>query len=139
MSKVSDQFHKLYHTHHDRIAMTHATMMGHHEEGTPEHTHHKIKHESHVAMRDFHKACMEKATTDEMNKVDSTVPASLEDAVRVVFLKMFGNTLVPTNVSGVAPTRPGVTAVPRAGEKPVPVTPNVPLEFAKLVAVDEDP
>jgi len=41
---------------------------------------------------------MEKTASDEMNKVD-TVPASLESAVQQIFLKMFGDRVMPTNVS----------------------------------------
>jgi hypothetical protein len=41
-------------------------------------------------------------------------------------------------VSGVAPTRPGITAVPRAGMQPMPVAPNVPRQFEKLVAIPDD-
>jgi hypothetical protein len=150
MSKVSDQFHKVYHTHHDKKATVHAghaaahkAMMDDHEEGTPEHTYHKTKHalhkaahESHVVVRDYHKACMEKAAGDEMNKSDSPVPASLESHVRAILVKMLGDTLVPTAVSAVAPSRPGIIAVPRAGEQPVPARLNVPEQFQKMVEVE---
>lgn len=49
-----------------------------------------------------------------------------------------GDKLVPTNVSALAPNRPGLTMVPRGGQPAVPEKPNVPLEFEKLVRVDED-
>jgi hypothetical protein len=136
MSKVSE-FHKVYHAEHEKLATSHAVEMSHYPEGSHQHEHHKTKHESHTRLRDYHHKEMNKAVADEMNKVD-TVPTALEDVVRATFLKMFGNTLVPTAVSAVAPTAPGIRAVPRGGERPVPVTPNVPLEFAKLVAVDEE-
>jgi hypothetical protein len=84
MSKVKpSEFHKMSYAHHDTAAMGHREMMGHHREGTPEHAFHRAQHESHTTMRDFHKSCMEKALDDEMNKV------------------------VPTQVSAVAPDRPG--------------------------------
>jgi hypothetical protein len=47
------------------------------------------------------------------------------------------NKLVPTSVSAVAPNRPGLTMVPRAGEQPVPARPAVPEQFAHLVKVED--
>jgi hypothetical protein len=80
----------------------------------------------------------EKAAGDAMNKAASGVaPTALEEAVRRTFLKMYGNTLMPTAVSAVAPNRPGLTAVPRFGA-PSPAVPDVPLEFQKLVSVDDN-
>jgi hypothetical protein len=46
-----------------------------------------------------------------------------------------GNQLQPMNVSGVTPTKPGVTAVPRAGQKPVPLHAASVLE--KITAVED--
>jgi hypothetical protein len=133
MSKVKvNEFHKVHHEQHHKLAASHATMMAEHEAGTADHTHHKAAHEAHSAISAFHKTCMEKTASDEMNKVD-TVPASLESAVQQIFLKMFGNAVMPTNVSVVAPNR----LVPRGGQPAVPAAPNVPEQFAKLVAVDE--
>jgi hypothetical protein len=133
MSKVKvNEFHKVTHEQHHKLAASHKTMMDEHEEGTPAHLHHKTAHEAHSAISEFHKACMEKSVGDDMNK--GTVPASLESAVQAVFLKMFGNAVMPTNVSAVAPPN---RAVPRPGMQPVPERPNVPEQFAKLVAVDE--
>jgi hypothetical protein len=48
------------------------------------------------------------------------------------------NKLIPTNVSAVHGGAPGITAVARPGGRPVPAAPNVPLEFQKMVAVDDD-
>ena len=135
MSKVSE-FHKLYHAQHDKIAMTHATMMGHHEPGSAEHTHHKVKHEAHVAMRDFHKACMEKASTaDDLQKAD--LQAVVDAAVAKVL-----NRVVPTDISAVTPTHPsfGIKAITRAGQRPLPTeTPAPPLEFQKLFSAEDGP
>jgi hypothetical protein len=81
----------------------------------------------------------EKTATDAMNKAtNGTAPSALETAVRAAFLKMFGNTLQPSAVSGVAPTPPGLTAVPRTGAPQIPVAPNVPPEFAKLFSDDAE-
>jgi hypothetical protein len=47
--------------------------------------------------------------------------------------------LRPTNVHAVAPTVPAtVRAIPRHGQREVPTRPNVPLEFEKLVQVEDD-
>jgi hypothetical protein len=146
MSKVSDQFHKVYSEHHTekaRIHLAHATVhtsaMEHHDEG-PEHEYHKKKHELHKATAETHAtlaayhAKMMKASADELGKADGAVPASLENAIRKVFLEMFGNSIVPSNVSSVY--KPGV-AVPRHGSPDLPTKPNVPEIFEKLVAVED--
>lgn len=150
MSKMSDQFHKMYAQHHTEKAQihfdhheAHASMAKHHAEG-PEHEFHKSKaalheaaHESHVKLAAYHEK-MQKASADELNKGTVELPASLEDAVKSVFLKMFGNTVMPSNVSGITPDRPGAPRmVPRAGMQPIPETPNVPFEFQKLVAIED--
>ena len=49
-----------------------------------------------------------------------------------------GKSLMPTDVSGVAPTAPGIRAVPRDGSRPLLDSSRVPEPFRKLVAVDED-
>jgi hypothetical protein len=135
MSKTVGHFHKLSHAHHDGAISEHTAAMEGEEKGSSRHAFHKAMIAHHEPLRDFHKNAMEKAVSDEMNKVDSSAPAYLEDAVKAVFLKMFGNTIVPTNVSGVAPTAP--RAVPRPGQRELPATPDVPPEFQKLVVVNE--
>src|SRR6266436_4604329 len=136
MSKVSE-FHKASYDHHDERATSHAVMMGHEDEGSPRHAFHKSGHESHTAMRNFHKICMEKATVDSMNKAaEGSVPASMEAYVRSILVKMLGDTLMPTAVSGIAPTRPGIIAVPRDGARANPGSVDlskVPLEFQKML------
>lgn len=76
----------------------------------------------HEAMESFHKAAM-----DECMK---SVEADL-------------NKLVPTQVSAVAPTNPwGIRPVTRDGQRPMndapAARPNVPIQFEKLVAVEDD-
>lgn len=46
------------------------------------------------------------------------------------------NKLVPTQVSAITPDRPGIRAVPRAGQQPIPERPNVPEAFEHLAAID---
>ena len=150
MSKMSDTFHKNYHSHHTKKAEIHAghaeahkAMLDHHEAGTPEHGYHKNKaelhqatHETHAKLADYHSKCM-KAAGDELNKGDGALPASFDAAVQAAVLKMFGNVLEPSRISGVAPPRPGITMVPRPGQKE-PEVPAVDEQFRKLVSVDND-
>jgi len=76
-----------------------------------------------------------KAATDAMAKVaDGLAPSVLESAVRETFLKMFGDVVMPSRISAVAPNR----LVPRAGEKPIPAAPNVDPQFAKLISVENE-
>jgi hypothetical protein len=74
----------------------------------------------HLDMAAFHSgaadAC-EKAAQDELAK---------------------GNQIMPSGVSGVAPERPTIRAVPRHGSPTASEKPTVPYEFQKLVQVDED-
>jgi hypothetical protein len=69
-----------------------------------------------------------KITADELNKSASDFIKRLEH---------LENTVVPTNISGVVPTVPGVTAVPRAGQRPVGDRPAVATQFSKLVEIEE--
>jgi hypothetical protein len=52
-------------------------------------------------------------------------------------MKTVGDMVQPMGISAVAPTPPGITAVPRAGQPQLPAKPNVPVQFAKLVSVDD--
>jgi len=55
-------------------------------------------------------------------------------------LEIVEGTIVPTRVAGVVPTAPGVTAVPRAGQRAIGngEKPNVPVQFEKLIAIEGD-
>jgi hypothetical protein len=46
--------------------------------------------------------------------------------------------LVSDRVNGIVPEAPNVRAIPRAGAPTIPARPDVPLEFEKLVSVDDD-
>jgi hypothetical protein len=150
MSKTTEQFHKTRFDHHTEMAKVHGEnaeahkgMMQHFQD-EPEHAaYHKTKHSlhkraaaSHQNLADYHENQMKKAADDQMTKRLEDVPASLQNAVRSELLKLFGDTLVPSLVSRVAPTAPGfgLRAVPRNGQREVPSgdAPNVPLEFQKL-------
>jgi len=43
----------------------------------------------------------------------------------------------PAGVSGVAPDNPHYRAVPRTSQRELPVKPNVPLEFEKLIEIED--
>jgi hypothetical protein len=47
--------------------------------------------------------------------------------------------IVPDRVSGLVPTAPafGSRAIPRTGQRPLDEKPNVPLEFARLVEIED--
>jgi hypothetical protein len=69
---------------------------------------------------------------------DPEVQQYLRDTIMKMVGEAIGNTVVPTGVSAVAPNQPGVTVVPRAGQRPLPEKPNVDVQFSKLVQVDEE-
>lgn len=68
---------------------------------------------------------------------DPEVKQFMRETIMKMVGEAIGNTLQPTSVSAVAPARPGITAVPRNGQPAPQVKPNVPLEFQKLVSVDD--
>jgi hypothetical protein len=52
-------------------------------------------------------------------------------------LEKLENTIVPSRVSAITPTAPGIRAVPRAGQREIPARPEVPIQFEHLVRVEE--
>jgi hypothetical protein len=89
----------------------------------------------HLTLSRFHAEKMDecaKATAeDELNK------GTASDLLRR--LEIVEGTIVPTRVAGVVPTAPGITAVPRAGQRSVGTErPNVPVQFEKLIAIEGD-
>lgn len=90
-------------------------------------------------------AAMIQETTEALTKkaiesLDSD-PA-VQEKIREMVLKgvqqALGDKIIPDRVSGVTGFPPGVQPVYRPGQQPVAVRPNVPVEFADLVKVDED-
>ena len=79
----------------------------------------------------YHKEAMaecEKIAADDLNKSSSDLIKRLEH---------LEGQIVPTRVSAIAPNAPGIRAVPRAGAPNAPARPEVPLQFAKLVEIEE--
>jgi hypothetical protein len=82
-----------------------------------------------------------KAIADEhssMAQFHTDAANACEKATASADLEKRADTLVPTNISAVVPDRPGVRAVPRAGQQPIQTGPNVPLEFSKLVSTEDE-
>jgi hypothetical protein len=100
--------------HHIAMAKAHQLAMDGCEEGDGQHEFHKSAMASHAAQGEAccecAKACSKAADSD--------------------FEK-----LVPMNISRVTPTPPGITAVPRAGSRPMP-TASVEKEFEGLVKIE---
>jgi len=137
--------HEAASAHHNALATAHTNMVGAHDEKSDEYKFHKTAADTHMEARDAHDAAAEKcskaiadcekAARDQMNKAAEDVPASvLENAVRETFIKMFGNSLVPTGVSAIAPSRPII----RPGQPQLPAAPNVDRQFQKLFETADD-
>lgn len=72
----------------------------------------------------------------ELMDNDPEVKQYMRETIIKMIGETIGNTVVPTHVSAVTPTPPGITAVPRAGQKPVEKL-NVELEFQDLVKIED--
>jgi hypothetical protein len=105
-------FHKCAKAEHDDMATDRETRAKYHDD----------------MMSECDKA-LKALTADDLNK-----NASDDLVKRVTALE---NTVIPTRVSAVVPTVPGVTAVPRAGQRPYMDRPIVATQFQKLVEVEE--
>jgi hypothetical protein len=81
----------------------------------------------------YHKSAMQECSkadvADELNKA-----ATPEFEKRLRHLE---DTIVPSRVSAITPNAPGVRAVLRHGAPELPARPNVPIQFEKLVAIEE--
>lgn len=107
--------HSFMAEHHRSMSKCHSAAMGKAVAGDGMHEFHKNAAMHHDAAAEQHDAACEecqKATESELRK------------------------LVPTAVSGIAPTAP-VRAVPRTGQREIPLADTVDFQFRKLVLVDE--
>jgi hypothetical protein len=106
--------------HHSVGAEAHKTMLDNCEKDSPEADFHKTMCESHLATG-------EKCARAAMSfKTDSDAMGKAFDA------------LEPSNISGVAPAPPGVRMVPRAGAPAQSDRAPVPLQFEKMVSVEDE-
>jgi hypothetical protein len=129
--------HRRHSNHFTETAQSHKTMAGHHEalaahfkktvddEGT-------AAHKAHAALAEAHHDRAEK---------DSVLAAwhhnSMEECEKAVKAELAkGNAVAPTEISVVAPDRPNIRAVPRAGQPEIrlAVTP----ELSKLLGLNEE-
>jgi hypothetical protein len=83
-------------------------------------------------------ACM-KAANGNLMPLPEGQPFLRELIIKMIG-EAIGNTVVPTNVSAVTPNRPRIAAIPSARQplNAAPVKPNVPLEFEKMFAIDDE-
>jgi hypothetical protein len=115
---------------HNAMQKAAGTADAHHGRMAALHQHKATTHEQYAAdLREAAEKC-KKAADDELGKNTGDVIRRL-DALE--------NAVVPTRISAVTPNAPGVTAVPRAGGRPMPTQekPNVPIQFEKLVSIEE--
>lgn len=112
-------FHTAAASHHTTMAKSHTRLATHYGKATEMEgnkdlaAEHKAMADSHATMAEHHLS-MCKTVGDDLNK------------------------LIPDNVSAVIPEFPGLRAVPRYGQRPIPEVANVAPEFAKLVQVEDD-
>jgi hypothetical protein len=93
----------------------------------------------HSEMSKCHTAAMGKSAEPEFHKAAAAVHDAFKEACAKAAsdeLEKARSQVVPTRVSAVTPTPPGVTAVPRAGQRQLGKT--VDPEFASLVSSGDD-
>jgi hypothetical protein len=87
----------------------------------------------HLTLAKFHaekmEECAKAAADDDLTKGTSDLLKRLEH---------LENTVVPSRISSVTPNAPGVTAVPRAGQRAFAEKPIVATQFQKLVEIEGD-
>jgi hypothetical protein len=119
--KVSEhlsEFHKAATKHHGEMVDAHTAAMGKAQDSSMT-AFHKSAVASHEKMKDFH--------TDALEECQKATAAS--DLAK-------SNMLVPDNVRGIITHFPGVTAVPRAGQRPIEKS-EVDPELEKIVSFDD--
>jgi hypothetical protein len=109
---VGDDFHKCAKAEHDDMATDRETRAKYHDD----------------MMSECDKA-LKASTADDLNK---NAPDDL--VKRVTALE---NSIVPTRVSAIAPENPSLRAVTRTGQRPISDRPAVPVQFEKLVSIEE--
>jgi hypothetical protein len=109
----------------------------------PQHAFHKSAKEAHDAAAtdqdqraDYHDAMGEKCEQAKKIAGDQDLSKGSSDILRR--LELIEGTIIPTKVSAVVPNAPGVTAVPRAGQRQVNGKANVPIAFEKMVAIETE-
>jgi hypothetical protein len=134
--------------HHEEMIDTHEAAITAHEDAMEEaetQKAHGSEATHHIA---FHKAAIKShkaAIESHQSAIGSheIMKARYEDGVQECSKAIAAdnlekaNRLVPDNVHGIIPNYPGVTAVPRAGQRQIEKT-EVPLELQKVLALPDD-
>jgi hypothetical protein len=114
----------------------------------------KSQHAFHTAMADAHETSAEDFQKENSEHIHHTAAAAahrkgadncaecMAECSKVVWSDLFKAAERPepvaSPISAVTPTLPGVTAVPRAGQRPMNEgRPNVPVQFEKLIVIEE--
>jgi len=127
---------------HRGMSKCHGAAMGKAVAGDAQHTFHKEAKQMHddaASDQDqraaYHDDMGEKCEQAKKVAGDADLSKASNDLLRR--LEIVENTVQPTRVSAVTPTAPGVNAVPRAGQRQFMEKPVVPVQFAKLVEIEE--
>lgn len=88
--------------------------------------------ECHKAAAAYHANAMEECSKSMDPEFSKAASPEFEKRLSAI-----ENRIEPTRISAVAPNRPGITAVPRAGQPAFSEKPNVPIQFSKLVEIEE--
>src|ERR1700733_12075288 len=134
--------HRATAEHYRAMSKCHGTAMWEPVAGDPQHTFHKAAKEAYDAAAEdqdsraaYHDDMGEKCEQAKKVAGDGDLSKASNDLLRR--LEIVENTVQPTRVSAVTPTAPGVNAVPRAGQRQFMEKPVVPVQFAKLVEIEE--
>jgi hypothetical protein len=121
LQDTAQKFLKGEHTYHATMAKAHETSSKDFQKESSEHIHHTSAAAAHTAAADNCAECM----------------AECSKVVWSDLFKTERGTPEPTQVHAVTPTAPGIRAVPRAGQQMPADKPNVPVQFSKLVEIEE--
>jgi hypothetical protein len=127
---------------HRGMSKCHGAAMGKAVAGDPQHTFHKEAKQMHddaASDQDqraaYHDDMGEKC--EQAKKVAGDADLSKGSSELLRRLEIVEGTIIPTKISALTPTAPGVRAVPRAGQRAFADEPVVATQFSKLVEIEE--
>jgi hypothetical protein len=135
--------------HHRAMSKCHGAAMGKAVAGDPQHTFHKeakghddAAAEAHDAFAEdqdsrsaYHEQMAEECSKAAKVAGDADLSKGSPELLRR--LEIVEGTIIPTKISALTPTAPGVRAVPRAGQRAFADKPVVATQFSKLVEIEE--
>lgn len=137
------KLHKTIAAHHKAMSKAHGHALQDEDLSDHQQQFHKAAQTAHDEAAEEHdQMCEECSKGADVTDLAKATPSALEAAVRETFLKMFGDTVMPSKVSTIAGEVPfGIRAIPRAGQRSIPetATPAVAMEFSKLFSMGEEP